>query len=735
MKLRFKLSLSNLVILGMILGIVVGLFFGERIAFLNLVGDIYVTLLLMCVLPYIVITLMYSIGRLNMNEARLIATKGGFITLLFWSIAIFFVLLMPMTFPHWQPAKFFSMSLIETPPEINYVRLYFTDNPFHAMANGLVPAVVLFCVCVGVALITLPDKMVIIKDMEIFGKALEKVTSEAVKLAPIGTFAITAVAAGTMTMNQIGRVQVYFIAFIVSALLMTFCIFPLIITTFTPYKYKEIFVVSKETLVIAFTTSNLFILLPLIARDIKVLMKKHNLYTKERNTLNDIIIPICYIFPCTGKLLTILFVTFAAWYDGVSISVTQYPEFIITSLLTFIGSANYAIPFLLNHYHISSDLFDIYLMAGVVNGKFATLLASMYLFGFTLITTAWLTGFIRIQPKRIIKNFSIIVIVTVLGLVATKFVLAYTPSNNDQVRNMLLSMKIEHPVKMTVDKDYPSVSVLQKVFTPKPGVNRLEMIKKRGVLKVGFNKYGRPFTYFNAEGKLVGFDVAMANKLAQDLGCELHFIPIKINDLQKYLDSGTIDIVMSGISKTVKRITSLDFSDSYMLLTLALVVKDYRAKDFVTTEEIRKMSYLKLAVVKGASYKDTLLNALKFTGRDKKVEFIELENVEDFYSGKVKADALLTSAEQGAAYCMLYTDYQAVVPKPVMYRESIAYVIAKNDLAFSKYLNEWLAIKKAQGDVTKLRNYWILGRGVGYKVARWNLLDVLMNKEYSPKKE
>ena len=724
---NIKLNLSNLVIIGMVLGIIAGLVFGEDCTKLSVVGDIYVILLLMCVLPYIVVTLIYSIGRLNMNEAKLITVKGGFITLMFWSIAIFFVLLMPVTFPKWQPAKFFSSSLVETPPHINYLKLYLTDNPFHAMANGLVPAVVLFCVCIGVALITLPEKEILIKDLELFGKALEKVTAETVKLAPIGTFAITAVAAGTMSVEQIGRIQVYFISFIAAALLMTFCIFPLIITTFTPYKYKELFIISKETLIIAFTTSNLFILLPLIARDIKVLMKKHNLYTEERNTLNDIIIPICYIFPCTGKLLTILFVTFAAWYDGVVIDVIQYPEFIITSLLTFIGSANYAIPFLLNHYHISSDLFDIYLMAGVINGKFATLLASIYLFGFTLITTAWLTGFLQINTKKIIRNFSIIVLATTATLFGTKLVLSFTPKNNDQVKKMLVSMKINQPVEKTVQKEYPSVGTLATMFKSKPGVNRLEIIKKRGVLNVGYNLYGRPFTYFNSQGDLVGLDVAIANMLARDLGCTLNFIPVKINEMDKFLNSGTVDIVMAGISKTVNRIPYFDFTDSYMLVTLALVVKDYRVKEFVNTEDLRKMNNLTLAVLKGSSYKETIIRAVEGTKYAKRIKFIELDNIKKFYTDNVKADALLTSAEQGAAYCMLYPSFETVVPKPVIRHESIAYVIAKNDLAFSKYLDEWLAIKKAQGDIRKLRDYWIFGKGVEYKQPRWNLWDAMFN--------
>jgi ABC-type amino acid transport substrate-binding protein len=534
---------------------------------------------------------------------------------------------------------------------------------------------------------------------------------------------MTAVAAGTMPIDEIGRVQVYFISFLAAALLMTFCIFPLIITTFTPYKYSEIFKVSKETLIIAFTTANLFILLPLITRDIKVLMRKHNVYTDERNTLNDVIIPICYIFPCTGKLLTILFITFAAWYDGVTIEIYQYPEFVLTSLLSFIGSANYAIPFLLDHYHISGDLFNIYLMAGVVNGKFATLLASVYLFGFTLVATAWITGFAKFDRKLIIRNMSIVILATAATLYGTKKVLELTPNDNNAVKEMLASMEVGNPLPTKVDDKYPKPGMFDSIFKPKAGKNRIDVIKERGLLRVGFNPNARPFTYFNEEGKLVGFDVAMANMLARDLGCSsLEFIPIRFDNIQKALDSGVVDIAMGGVLKTVDRIMALDYSESYMTVTLAVVAKDYEAKKFRETDELRKMKGLSVAVLKGSAYK------IEVEKVRKDIKFVELEDVRDFYTGKVDVDALLTSAEQGAAWCMKYPNFDVVVPKPDIHRNAVAYAIARNDLEFSKYLNEWLSIKREQGVVKKLENYWVYGRNIDYKKPRWNLWDdVLRN--------
>ena len=730
MKFKLKFTLSTWVIIAMILGVVCGLLFGDHCRKLSVIGDIYVNLLLMCVMPYIVTTLIYGIGRLNIDNAKLIAIKGGIITMLFWSIAIFFVLLMPLTFPEWDSSGFYSREVITTLPDMNSLGLYISSNPFNAMAESLVPAVVLFCVCVGVALISIPKKETLLENMEIFGVALEKVTTFMVQLAPFGTFAITAVAAGTMTLDEIARLQVYFITFIAAALLMTFVIFPLIITTFTSYTYKEVFKVSKEVLLIAFATSNLFILLPLIARDTRILMKNHDCYTEERNTLNGIIIPICYIFPCTGKLLTILFIMFAAWFDGVAIELYRYPEFVVTSLLSFMGSANFAIPFLLNHFHISSDLFDIYLMAGIINGKFATLLAAIYLLGFTLVCNAWITGMLKVNMRKIVRSSIIIVISTTATLILTAYLLSFTPKTNTELKEMLASMRIEYPVKMVVLKKYPEQSMLEQAFTSAPGSNRLKEIKARGVLRVGYNPNARPFTYFNAEGDLVGFDVAMANQLAKDLGCTLKFIPIRYNNIGKGLNSNTIDIAMAGISKTVKRIEILDFSDDYIVVTLGFVTRDHLANRFRDSHNIKKQE-ITIAVLEGSAYMDLVKPMLPLA------KFVSIKSTDEFFKGEVKADVLLTTAEQGSAYCMLYPKFDVVVPKPELVKDNFAYVIAQNDLEFAKFINEWLSIHRNNNSITKLYDYWVLGKNIDYKKARWsvwnNVLGMDKHKKSTPR--
>ena len=62
---RRPLSVSSQVVLALLLGVVVGLFFGEHIAFLQSIGKAFILLLQMTVLPYIVLSLITSLRNLT----------------------------------------------------------------------------------------------------------------------------------------------------------------------------------------------------------------------------------------------------------------------------------------------------------------------------------------------------------------------------------------------------------------------------------------------------------------------------------------------------------------------------------------------------------------------------------------------------------------------------------------------------------------------------------------------
>ena len=138
-----RISLAAQVLLALALGVVAGLFFGEIVAPLNVVGQAFIRLLQITVIPYIVVALITGLGRLSYDEVKALAIKGGSVLLLLWTIAIVLILFLPLFFPDWPSASLFQKSSIEDRAAPDFLQLYIPSNPFFSLANAIVPAVVL----------------------------------------------------------------------------------------------------------------------------------------------------------------------------------------------------------------------------------------------------------------------------------------------------------------------------------------------------------------------------------------------------------------------------------------------------------------------------------------------------------------------------------------------------------------------------------------------------------------
>ena len=73
------MSLSSRIFVGLFAGVCTGLFFGEMVADLKIVGDVFVKLLQITVLPYIIVSLIAGFGRMELSQtlrlAKLHTTK------------------------------------------------------------------------------------------------------------------------------------------------------------------------------------------------------------------------------------------------------------------------------------------------------------------------------------------------------------------------------------------------------------------------------------------------------------------------------------------------------------------------------------------------------------------------------------------------------------------------------------------------------------------------------------
>ncbi|SHE84829.1 polar amino acid transport system substrate-binding protein [Kaistia soli DSM 19436] len=90
-------------------------------------------------------------------------------------------------------------------------------------------------------------------------------------------------------------------------------------------------------------------------------------------------------------------------------------------------------------------------------------------------------------------------------------------------------------------------------FTLAAHADRLDEIKARGSLIVGVKTDYEPFGFRNAAGETVGYDVDVAEGLAESLGVKLVLVPVtSANRLQK-LVAGEIDAVVATLGDTVDR--------------------------------------------------------------------------------------------------------------------------------------------------------------------------------------
>ena len=98
-----------------------------------------------------------------------------------------------------------------------------------------------------------------------------------------------------------------------------------------------------------------------------------------------------------------------------------------------------------------------------------------------------------------------------------------------------------------------------------------------GVLTVGTSPDFAPyeFYYIDESGNptLAGFDVALAGRIAEELGLELMIVPMDFDGILMELQNGNIDIGLAGFSPSPERAETFDFSDLYYMGGQSFVIR------------------------------------------------------------------------------------------------------------------------------------------------------------------
>ncbi len=711
------MSLASKVLIGLGAGIATGIFFGDMAAPISVVGRAFILLLQITVLPFMVVALVSGLGQLSVKDAISVARSGGVVLLVLWAIVMASVLAFPIAFPDWESASFFTRSLVAEPEPVDFLALYIPSNPFSSLAGGIVPAIVVFSIAMGLALIGIENKGTLLDVLETIRAALDRVTGTIVRLAPIGVFALMASAAGTLDLAALGRIQVYVFVYIGVALALVFWVLPALVRAVTPLGYRELYLPVRDALVTAFATGNLLIILPILVQRGKQTLADSGLDPKVTDAAVDVLVPISFTIPNMGKLLSLAFVPFAGWLTGFELASAQFPLFATVGFVSFFGEPVVSLPFLLNLLHIPSDTFDLFVTIDVITSRFGTLLAAAHTLVLALLAAYVMSGRWTLRGPRLAAFAVSSVLLLAVPIVGGRLLFTYAMEPQYTGYREFIELKLRSLSVQSRVLEHAPVTVSED---REPG-RRLERVHRRGTLRVGYFADALPLAFRNAAGDVVGFDIDMAHLLARELGVTLELIRLEPSEAIAHLESGACDIIMSGAVITPQLSSAVRFSTPVLHLTLAFVVPDEQRDRFTTWSQVRRRSGLTLAVRENEYYRRRLGELFP------DADVVTLPSARAYFTEVWReVDALVTAAEVGSAWTLVYPQFAVAVPLPNPISVPAGYPMPYGEERLREFVDAFVELKISDGTTAALFDYWFEGRGRERRGQRWSVVRDLL---------
>ncbi|MDA4844496.1 cation:dicarboxylate symporter family transporter [Hoeflea poritis] len=702
------------VLFGGAAGILIGLFSPLLAAIVAPVGDIYVRLMEVVVLPYLISSLILGLGQLAPETARKLFRKSWAIYLALWAMTFTVLLFASLTVPLVRQAAVvdFSGALSAlTSQGASLIDLLVPDNLFQALSNNYIPSIVLMGLIFGIAVQRSNKPTELLDMLSVVRQACIRIWEWVVLLAPIGVCALFASSISSMDPEGYAAMSIYIVVVMLSALLLSLWILPMMLTAFLPMKYWELMSELKEAFLIAVVTSLSVASLPMIQRATQNMAEKYCEAEKETEQREIIQTTLSVSYPLAqiGNFFILAFLLYASFYFFIPLTGWQLIELPVVTLLSGFGSPTSsigAVAFMANWLNMPSETTNLYVETMAIT-RYAQVLASVAGFAFvTILVTFAFYGRLRFDIRRFVVTIAVAAIcmtaILSLGRLGGTHIQLHSETN-------YLEMGLPAEVQALSDENL--VSRLSKGDAQETGsapeaakrgeaVNVLGRIQSNGVLRVGINPNVMPFTYENNKGRLVGYDVELMYRFAQSMSVEIVFVPYDWQSLIKNLTEYEFDIAIGGIYITKDRLEAVTVSDPYYENPLALIVRTDQINDFASRGKINAIENLTIAVFDDP----VLIPAARrsFPSANIRVlpNYDNLENEEG-------VDAAIWTLEQARAWAISHGGYSTAVPRDIATRFLFAYLMPPDAPGLSDYLNYWMRLQKDNGVLADMTKRWI----------------------------
>jgi Na+/H+-dicarboxylate symporter len=682
-------------IIATLLGIFTGVFLGDLCKVFAPWENAYIMILKITTIPYLICAVIHGVGRLASSMAKQIVQKGLLFIAGAWIINIGMIYLSVYLFPGTQGASHAPYSQV-APTQINFAQLLIPENIFYALTNNMVPAVVVFGLLLGIALMHLRDKQAILSFLDALVEGLTKMTAWVSHLTPIGTFLIIADRVGTVQGAMVKQLSTYLVLYILTTCLVVFWIFPRIVGMLTPIKASSWLKNLAPILLVAFTTNVVLVTVPfmieLIKQEAEKLQRKDPFFQDEVQGIVSII----FNLPL-GSLFITIFIFFTSFFYHTPLAIASQVQLFLSTFLTSLGAVGLGslinnLSFILDTLGLPLTAIDTFLATLPFTAGFQSMISVMEISTLSLLTAFACHKLLHFEWKRATLKAVLTCLPLLLFAFTFKSWIKLPPISNPA--KTICDLKIDIPVNVKVYKPTDPL--------PPPRVgNTFDRILRTKVLRVGYNKEMTPFSFEATNGQLVGYDMTFAYQLAKDLQCDLELIPLQLPRLSDDLNRGLYDIAMSGISITEERLKKICFSHSYLESKIVFVVSKKFQRQYTSLEAVLD-SQANIVVRKGSSY-ESLARCLVPLDR-----LITIDHY-DQYAKLYPNDVLLRGEPQAISWTLSNPRFAVVAPTPPLTQDSLGYPVALGQDQMLCYLNQWLMLKKNQKFTDKEYQLWILG--------------------------
>ena len=114
-----------------------------------------------------------------------------------------------------------------------------------------------------------------------------------------------------------------------------------------------------------------------------------------------------------------------------------------------------------------------------------------------------------------------------------------------------------------------ALASLAVIAVPSARADQLDEIMAAKVLRVAVPKEFPPFGYMK-NGAPVGYDIAVARMLAQEMKVRLEIVPVASGERLPHLQDGKVDLVISSLGRNAEREKTIDFTIPYAPMYLGV---------------------------------------------------------------------------------------------------------------------------------------------------------------------